>query len=112
MQAIEVRGHGSKVKRKEKVESILARLQFLKGQVSELRKKCEALKLQSGSRESLVCSECGKLIEPGQEVALKSSLGRIKAYYHRDCFREIWRSQMWVFDYSQPGFLRIAGDNC
>ncbi|MEM2998986.1 MAG: hypothetical protein QXX34_00470 [Candidatus Bathyarchaeia archaeon] len=108
MQTIEVNGQDSKVKRKEKVESILARLQSLKGQVSELRKKCEELRL--GKREDLICSECGKLIEAGQWVALKNSNGQIRAYYHKDCFKEIWRSQMWVFDYSEPGFLRIARD--
>ncbi|MCX8153324.1 MAG: hypothetical protein N3E52_02705 [Candidatus Bathyarchaeota archaeon] len=111
MQAIESAGHGGKIKRKEKVEAILARLRLLRGQVSELRKKCEALKLQTPNQADLICSECGKLIESGQEVALKNSLGRIKAYYHRDCFMEIWRSQVWVFDYSQPGFLRFAEDD-
>lgn len=109
MQAIEVNSRDNKIRRKEKVESILARLQSLKGQVSELRKKCEELRL--GNREDLICSECGRLIEAGQEVALKNSHGQIKAYYHRECFKKIWRSQAWVFDYSEPGFLRIARDD-
>lgn len=91
MQAIEGECY-SKVSRKEKVENILARLQLLKGQVSDLRTKCEALKLQSGKRANLICTECSKAIETGQEVVLKSSFGEIKAYYHKDCFREIWRS--------------------
>lgn len=111
MQTIEVDNHISKTRRKEKVEAILVRLQFLKTRVSELRSKCETLKLESSAQENLTCCECGKVIDSGQEVVLKNSFGRIMAYYHRECFREIWRSQMWVFDYSQPGFLRIAGDD-
>ncbi|MEM2969169.1 MAG: hypothetical protein QXR63_04585 [Candidatus Bathyarchaeia archaeon] len=111
MQTIEVDNHISKNRRKEKVEAILVRLQFLKTRVSELRSKCETLKLESSVQKKLICSECGKVIDAGQEVVLKNSFGRIMAYYHRECFREIWRSQMWVFDYSQPGFLRIAGDD-
>jgi hypothetical protein len=72
----------SKVNRKEKEEAILARLQLTKGQVSELREKCETLKPQSGNRENLICRECSESIEVDQ-VALKSSLGEIEAYYQR-----------------------------
>jgi len=98
------------VERKEKVEATLARLQSLKSQVSELRAQCEALKkLQSEKPKDLTCNECGKLIEQDQEVVLKGSFGKANSYYHKDCFRAIWLSQTWIFDYSQPGFLRIAG---
>ncbi len=111
MQVIDVRNRIGAVERKEKVEVVLARLHSLKSQVSELREQCEALKkLQLEKQKDLVCNECGKLIELGQEVVLKSSFGRVKGYYHRDCFKAIWLSQTWIFDYSQPGFLKIAGE--
>jgi hypothetical protein len=97
------------LERKEKVEAALAKLQSLKTQISELRMKCEALKqLQSEKRTDLLCSECGKLIDKGQEVMLKSTLGNL-SYYHKDCFKAIWLSQTWKLDYSQPGFLRKIG---
>jgi hypothetical protein len=112
MQINDVRCRTSAVERKEKVEAVLARLQSLKNQVSELRMQCEALKkLQSEKQKDLTCNECGKLIEQGQEVVLKSSLGQVKGYYHRDCFKAIWLSQTWIFDYSHPGFLRMSGKN-
>jgi hypothetical protein len=96
--------------RKEKVEAALARLKSLKCQVSELRAQCEALKkMESEKQKGLTCSECGKLIEQGQEVTLKDSFGKVKSHYHKDCFKTIWLSQRWVFDYSSPGFLRSSG---
>ncbi len=100
----------SALERREKVEAVLVRLQSLKSQVSELRVQCEALKkLQSEKPQDLTCNECGKLIEDGQEVVLKDSFGKIKSYYHKDCFKAIWLSQTWTFDYSHPGFLRMSG---
>jgi len=100
----------SVVERKEKVEAVLARLQSLKSQISELRVQCEALKkLQSERQKDLTCNECGKPIEQGQEVVLKDSFGKVKGYYHKDCFKAIWLSQTWIFDYSHPGFLRMSG---
>jgi hypothetical protein len=96
--------------RKEKVEAALARLKSLKCRVSELRAQCETLKeLGSEKPEGLKCSECGGLIEQGEEVTLKDSFGQVKGCYHKDCFKEIWRSQNWRFDYSAPGFLRMSG---
>jgi hypothetical protein len=95
--------------REEKVRAALARLEALKCRVSELRMQCEALKkqrLEKQQEEAFVCSECGKRIKPGQEVALKNSFGKVKSFYHRDCFKAIWLSQTWRFDYSSPGFLR------
>jgi hypothetical protein len=110
MQVNDARCPSSVCERKEKVEAALAMLKALKCQVSELRAQCEALKkLGSEKQEGLKCIECGKLIEQGMEVTLKDSLGKVKGCYHRDCFKEIWRSQNWRFDYSSPGFLRMSG---
>ena len=109
MQVDDVRCRINAVERKEKVEAVLARLQSLKSQVSELRGQCEALKkLQSERPKELICKECGKLIEQDHEVVLKGAFGKVKGYYHKDCFKAIWLSQKWIFDYSKPGFLRIA----
>ncbi len=111
MKVIDVRNRIDVIERKEKVEAALAKLQSLKSHISELRKQCEALKkAQLENQKDLICHECGKLIELGQEVVLKNSFGRVKGYYHRDCFKSIWLSQTWIFDYSQPGFLRMAGE--
>jgi hypothetical protein len=109
MQVNETSYHSSVDEYKEEVESALARAKSLKCRVSELIGQCEVLKkLQSETRKDLTCSECGKLIEQGQEVALKGSFGKVKTCYHKDCFKAIWRSQTWIFDYSSPGFLRIS----
>jgi len=110
MQVNDVRCRSSAGERKAKVEVALARLKSLKCQVSELRAQCEALKtLQSEKQEGLACNECGKLISQGQEVTLKDSFGKVKSHYHKDCFKAIWLSQNWRFDYSSPGFLRMSG---
>ncbi len=94
---------------KEMVEATLDRLKSLKCQISELRARCEALKkLQSEAQKELACSECGKLIEQGQEVTHRDSFGHVKNRYHKDCFKAIWLSQNWRFDYSSPGFLRMS----
>ena len=109
MQVNDVRRHNSLGERKEKVEAALVRLKSLRCQVSELRAQCEALKkLESEKQQSLTCSECGKLVEQGQEVTLKDSFGKVKGYCHKDCFKAIWASQNWTFDYSSPGFLRMS----
>jgi hypothetical protein len=110
MQVNDVRCRSSAGERKEKVEAALARLKSLKTQVSELRAQCEALKkLESEKHEGLTCSECGELVEQGQEVTLKDSFGKVRGHYHKDCFKAIWLSQNWTFDYSSPGFLRMSG---
>jgi hypothetical protein len=112
MQVNDVHYRSSVSERKEKVEAALARLKSLKCQVSELREHCEALKkLESEKQKGLTCSECGKLIEQGQEVTLKDSFGKVKSHYHKDCFKAIWLSQTWIFDYSSPGFLRSSGED-
>ena len=108
MQVNDAHCRSSVYERKETVEATLARLKSLKCQVSELRAQCEALKkLKSEKQKSLICSECGKLIEQGQEVTLRDSFGNVKSHYHKDCFKAIWLSQNWRFDYSSPGFLRM-----
>ena len=112
MQANNIRYRNGGSERKEKAEAALDRLRSLKSQISELRLQCEALKkLQSEKQEGLKCKECGKLIEQDQEVTLKDSSGKVKSYYHKNCFKEIWRSQNWIFDYCHPGFLRISEKN-
>jgi hypothetical protein len=108
MQVNDARGSSSVSEPKEKVAITLARLKSLKDRVSKLRAQCEALKeLRSENKEGVKCSDCGKVIEQGQEVTFKNSFGEIKGCYHIDCFREIWRSQNWSFDYSSPGFLKM-----
>ena len=110
MQVNDAHCRSSVYERKEKVEATLAMLKSLKCQVSELRAQCEALKkLKSEKQKSLICSECGKLIEQGQEVTLKNSFGEVKSQYHKACFKAIWLSQNWTFDFSAPGFLRMSG---
>ena len=110
MQVNDVRCRSSVGERKEKVEAALDRLKALKCQISELRAQCEELKkLESEKRKGLTCSECGKRVEQGEEVTLKDSFGKVKGYYHKDCFKAIWLSQNWTFDYSSPSFLRMSG---
>jgi hypothetical protein len=109
MQMNEVRRPINVDEHKEKAEAALARLMSLKCQVSELRAHCEALKKrQSEKQGASVCNECGKLIKRGEEVNFVDSLGEVKRRYHKDCFKKIWLSQTWKFDYSSPGFLRIS----
>ena len=101
----------SAVERKKKVEAALVKLQQLKSQVFVLRVQCEALKKGESERQKgLICSECGKLIEQGQEVVFKRSSGKLESNYHKECFKAIWLSQTWIFDYSCPGFLRKLGN--
>lgn len=110
MQANEAHLLSSFDDRKEKVKAALVKLQSLKSQISELRMQCEALKKRQSERQKdLTCSECGEPIERGQEVVLRGSFGKLERYYHKDCFKTIWLSQKWIFDYSQPGFLRKMG---
>ena len=100
MPAKYVRCRSSVFERKEKVEAALVRLKSLKWRISELRSRCEVFKLESGEQEGFVCNKCGKLIEQGEEVTLKDSFGNLKSRYHKECFKAIWVSQNWRFDYS------------
>jgi hypothetical protein len=83
-----------KVKRKEKVETALARLRSLKLKVSKLNLQLETLrKLQSERQEkTLLCSHCGKAIRNGTGILIKSFNGEIKKSYHRDCFKAVLSS--------------------
>ena len=93
---------------KEQIETALDRLKVLKRQVSELRLQCEDLKRKQSSKmhSAKLCSKCSQQVELGQKVTLKDSLGNVMGLYHKDCFKTIWLSQSWKFDYSYPGFLR------
>jgi hypothetical protein len=79
---------------KEKAEATLARLQHLKGKVTELRLQLEALReLQSEKQEkAFLCNHCGKAIRKGNEIMIKGSLGEIKKSYHKGCFKAILSS--------------------
>jgi uncharacterized protein with PIN domain len=92
---------------KDRAEATLARLKSLRNRVAEIREQVEALrKLQTEKpKKTAVCFECGKEIQKDQEVTIKDSTGNPTSYYHRDCFKAIWSSQNWRFDYSSPGFL-------
>lgn len=94
--------------KKERVEAALARLKSLKSNVTQIRLQVESLRrLQEESREpNAWCAECGKEIEHGQEVTVKDPSGNPSRFYHRDCFKALWVSKTWRFDYSSPGFLR------
>ena len=102
------------VERKEKIEAALRRLKSLKSHAAELRLQCEDFRKQRLVEQSvtLVCSECGKQITHDQEVTLRDSFGKVKSYYHRNCFKAIWLSQIWRFDYTSPGFLRLSEKRC
>jgi hypothetical protein len=110
MQVNDAGCRSSAVESKEKVEAALATLRSLKACISELREHFEELKrLELESQKCLTCSDCGKLIERGEEVTVKDSFGKAKGCYHKDCFKAIWLSQNWRFDYSSSGFLRMSG---
>jgi hypothetical protein len=110
MQVDDGRYTSSAGERKEKVEEFLATLKSLKSCISELREHFEELRqLELERQEHLMCSECGKLIEHGEEVTVKDSFGAVKGCYHKECFEELWRSQNWSFNYSSSGFLRMSG---
>jgi hypothetical protein len=99
------------VEQKQKVEAALVRLKVLRSKVAELRAQCESLRQMEAKNDQKanVCSECRKEIEQGAEVTIEDDSGNPRSYYHRDCFKAIWVSQTWKFDYSSPGFLRRSG---
>jgi len=94
MELKETHCHSDVVDRKEKVEATLVRLQSLKRRVSELRLQLEALReLQSEKQEkALLCNHCGKAIKKGKEITIKGSLGEIKSFYHKGCFKAVLSS--------------------
>jgi ribosomal protein L24E len=98
---------------KEQLDSALVRLISLKRRVFDLRVQCETLKkLKLEKQENLRCGVCGKLINQGQGVALHDSFGNAMRFFHKDCFKAIWQSQNWRFDYSSPGFFKLTGKDC
>src|SRR4030067_1781775 len=110
----EIRVDNGVVERREKIEAALRRLKSLKSHVAELRLQCEDFRRQRLIEQSitLVCSECGEQITHDQEVTLRDSFGKVKSYYHRNCFKAICLSQIWRFDYSSPGFLKLTEKRC
>ena len=77
---------------KEEVKATLQRLQILKSRISELRTHCEELRRMTSktNRNGLLCSECGEVIEPGQEIVVKGSDETEKRQYHKECFKLLW----------------------
>jgi hypothetical protein len=94
MQLEESRFTSDVVKRKENIETALARLQSLKHKVSELRLQLETLKeLQSVRQEkSFLCNHCGKAIKNGTEIMVKGFNGEVKQSYHKGCFKVVLSS--------------------
>ena len=85
-------GQNDEMKEREKIEAALLKLQTLKSRISELRLQCEQLQKQKLKDEDkeVVCDECGKEIESGQEVRVKASAGSKDRYYHKECFQALW----------------------
>jgi len=79
------------VEPRERVEATLRKLQILKDRISELRAHCEELQRSDVENQSgaLRCEECGRAIEPGQEVEAKN-FGEKTRHYHKECFRKLW----------------------
>jgi len=113
MEAKEIPYEINLAENKDRAEAALIRLISLRNRVSEIRVQVESLReLQAENHEkTAVCSECGKEIEQQQEVTIKDSTGNPTSFYHRDCFKAIWSSQNWRFDYSSPGFLSKPDSN-
>jgi len=92
--AVEQVSQDEQVKAKEKIDSMMHKLQTLKNKSLELRQKCENLKntLSEDEGKVLTCSKCGGAIEPGQEVVIKDSTGTKTRYYHKECFQDLIRA--------------------
>jgi hypothetical protein len=107
-EANEIRHNIISVEQSDRVEAALARLKTLRSQVAEIRAQCESLReMQAKTQgETLVCAECGRGIEQNQEITIKDNSGNIMSHYHKDCFKAIWISQTWKFDYCSPEFLK------
>jgi len=76
---------------KERIEATLQKLQVLRSRISELRAQCEELqRLRAEDQSSaLRCDECGRAIEPGEEIEAKN-FGDETRHYHKECFRKLW----------------------
>ncbi len=82
----------SQIDVKERMENTLQKLQVLKSRISELRAHCEELqrvRVEDKNNDTLCCDECGRKIEPGQEVEAKN-FGAEARHYHKECFRKLW----------------------
>lgn len=81
----------TETKANPKAENTLYKLQALKGQILELKSQFEELRkvLLEDDGKNLLCSECGKAIELGQEVVVKSPSGAEKSHYHKECFQAL-----------------------
>jgi len=81
------------IENRKQVETALARLQLLKGRVSELRLQCEELQKKHSEKTTITfvkCDECGKTISKGQAIIVKDSDGKERSYYHKECFGGLW----------------------
>jgi len=76
---------------KERIMATLRKLQALKSRISELRAQCEELQRvrAEDQNNALLCDECGRAIETGQEVEAKN-FGEKARHYHKECFRKLW----------------------
>ena len=108
MEGNEIHCSSSSIDQKDIIEFALVRIKALKSKIGETRAQCESLRdIQAkNQKKTTVCSECGKVIEQSQRITIQDNSGNPRSYYHRDCFKAIWISETWRFDYSSPGFLR------
>jgi RNA polymerase-binding transcription factor DksA len=74
---------------KKTIENTLQKLQALKSRISELRAHFEELQTRMEDQSSLLCDECGRAIEPGEEVEAKN-FGENVRHYHQECFQKLW----------------------
>ena len=96
------------IRNRDKIEASLIQLQALKSKVAKLRNQCELLRNMQVKcqNEIVICSNCGKNIESDQKITVKDNSGKPRSHFHSECFKTIWTSQTWKFDYASPGFLR------
>jgi uncharacterized protein with PIN domain len=108
MEMTDIRTESDLAENRVRVEAALVRLKSIRSNIEQIRLQVELLRKMQTENVGTpsVCSECGKEIEHGQEVTVKDASGNPSHFYHRDCFKMLWASQTWKFDYSSPGFLR------
>ena len=90
----------------EKKDVTLRKLQALKDKISEIRHQCEELRKQVSANKvfenkvsenkvsenkASLCNQCGKAIEPYQEVVVKDSAGIERRHYHAKCFQVLFK---------------------
>jgi hypothetical protein len=74
---------------KKTIETTLQKLQALKSRISELRAHFEELQTHVEDQSGLRCDECGRAIEPGEEVEAKNFRANVR-HYHKECFQKLW----------------------